>query len=310
MYELRVMSGLHRGATLPLIGDQWMVGAAEEADLVLFDPGIAPRHLRIRLGDQWQLECLEGALRDGDGHAHARLDAPALNTPFAIAGIWLCITSADVAWPSDAAMDEAERRLQASADRQRAASAAPAPARPRRRGRPSWGKRLTTAAVIVTVATTTWGFVNQLPGEPPDTVSVTPSSPAEPALSVADARRRLTRMLEARELDRYVDVAPSAERIVLTGEIPQGQRAVVERMLDRFRQRYHSALAVENRVETYDNTLPFEIRQIVGGKYAQVVLADGRRLYPGDQVQGLTLTSISADNVSFRGENRRYEVKW
>jgi hypothetical protein len=45
MFELRVMSGLHQGAALPLIGDRWVVGAQEDSDLVLYDPGILTQHL-------------------------------------------------------------------------------------------------------------------------------------------------------------------------------------------------------------------------------------------------------------------------
>lgn len=40
LYELRVLTGLHRGAALPLNGEQWSIGSSAGADLALYDPGI------------------------------------------------------------------------------------------------------------------------------------------------------------------------------------------------------------------------------------------------------------------------------
>lgn len=42
MFELRVLSGLHQGAALPLIGEQWLIGADAEHDLALYDPASPP----------------------------------------------------------------------------------------------------------------------------------------------------------------------------------------------------------------------------------------------------------------------------
>src|SRR3546814_6141191 len=73
MFELRVLSGLHRGAALPLVGEQWVVGAAEDADLALYDPRICGRHMGLRqVQGQWLLELLEGTVCDGreSGRGH------------------------------------------------------------------------------------------------------------------------------------------------------------------------------------------------------------------------------------------------
>ena len=45
--ELRILNGLHRGATLPLDGDAAALGSDESNDIVLLDPGIEPRHARV-----------------------------------------------------------------------------------------------------------------------------------------------------------------------------------------------------------------------------------------------------------------------
>ncbi|MFL6608935.1 MAG: FHA domain-containing protein, partial [Pseudomonas sp.] len=72
MFELRVLSGLHRGAALPLVGEQWVVGAAEDADLALYDPGICGRHAAVSLVQgQWLLASLEGVVCNGQGQPWA-----------------------------------------------------------------------------------------------------------------------------------------------------------------------------------------------------------------------------------------------
>ena len=40
MLELRILTGLHRGAALPLDGDAIRIGSAAENDVVLLDPGM------------------------------------------------------------------------------------------------------------------------------------------------------------------------------------------------------------------------------------------------------------------------------
>jgi type III secretion protein D len=54
---------------------------------------------------------------------------------------------------------------------------------------------------------------------------------------------------------------------------------------------------------------PFKITQIVGGPNGHVVLEDGRRLFLGDEVDGLRLVAIDNAKVIFDGQ-RRYEVRW
>jgi len=47
MLELRILNGLHRGATLPLDGDAASLGSGANNDVVLLDPGIAAEHGRL-----------------------------------------------------------------------------------------------------------------------------------------------------------------------------------------------------------------------------------------------------------------------
>ncbi|WP_035341710.1 FHA domain-containing protein, partial [Dickeya sp. DW 0440] len=102
MFELRVLTGLHRGAALPLSGTAWRIGCADEADMVLYDPGIRDQHCLLEQQPQgWLLSSLDGPVSNGEGHA---LTEPLLiqpGTPFAAGGIWLCVVSADTPWQDE-----------------------------------------------------------------------------------------------------------------------------------------------------------------------------------------------------------------
>ena len=69
MLELRVLSGLHRGAALPVEEGVLALGTAATADVVVVDPGIAELHLRIRReGDRCLLMPAEGKVFDALGN--------------------------------------------------------------------------------------------------------------------------------------------------------------------------------------------------------------------------------------------------
>lgn len=296
MFELRVLSGLHRGAALPLVGDEWVVGAAEEADLALYDPGVCTRHVRLQRSDQqWRLEPLDGAVCDAQGQPWALAQTLPVDVPFAVAGIWLCLASADQPWPPEA-LDSA-------------ASATGSALSPKAAARPSWSRRLAIAAAVITVASSAWAFTSQ----PTPPVAASPTPPltrSKVALdSVATVRLQLERMLQERDLATQVRVESQGDRLVLVGELPRQRLAVVERLLQRFNDRYQPSVEVLAQVQEHLTQLPFQIAQIVGGKRGHVVTSDGRRLFLGDQIDGLRLTAIGNDKVTFEGD-QRYEVTW
>ncbi|MDN5510666.1 MAG: FHA domain-containing protein, partial [Pseudomonas sp.] len=99
MFELRVLDGLHQGAALPLFGEQWSLGANADADLLLDDPGIAEHHARLLLLEgRWSVQAEAGLLKNGDGQMLAQIGDLALNTPFMIGPVSLCVCPADHPW--------------------------------------------------------------------------------------------------------------------------------------------------------------------------------------------------------------------
>lgn len=98
-YELRVLSGLHRGASLPVDDQPQSIGGADDADVVLVDPGMAPRHAMLRLAaGGWSLLAVDGAVR---GALH---DAPddqhdlAPGQPARVGHVWVTVVPHGAPW--------------------------------------------------------------------------------------------------------------------------------------------------------------------------------------------------------------------
>jgi type III secretion protein D len=126
--------------------------------------------------------------------------------------------------------------------------------------------------------------------------------------SVDEARRQLNTMLSERLLSD-VNVQQTAEGLALSGNLKAESQLVYQRMLQRFKDRYESPVALIDNVTATSNGLPFTIVQIMSGPHAHLVTADGHRLYVGDELAGLRLTRINDNRIQFDGE-RHYEVNW
>lgn len=99
MYELRVLSGLHRGATLPIDGRPHTIGASEDADVVLVDPGIVEQHASLTLtGSGWSLSSLEGGVLDAQSNRPQTV-IDLMPGEFARVGnVWLTVVTQDAPW--------------------------------------------------------------------------------------------------------------------------------------------------------------------------------------------------------------------
>jgi len=97
--ELRVLSGLHRGASLPVDEQPQLIGGADDADVVLVDPGMAPRHAMLRLeSGGWSLMSVDGPVRGASHDAPEDQHALALGQPARVAHVWLTVVPHGAAW--------------------------------------------------------------------------------------------------------------------------------------------------------------------------------------------------------------------
>ena len=68
MLEIRILNGLHQGASIILDEDRIVLGSSLEADIEVIDPDIQERHCAIEyLADKntWYVQALEGSITIG-----------------------------------------------------------------------------------------------------------------------------------------------------------------------------------------------------------------------------------------------------
>lgn len=309
MHELRVLTGLHRGAALPLSGQQWWIGAAQDADLALYDPGIKDRHCELsKTAQGWQVTALEGQLNDNEGRRCEQLTDLQPGTAFALGHIWLSIVSASMPWPDEA--DEPEQ-----AEEVPPASAPVAAVIPDeesavlpvqgKRPLPLWAKALyLLLSLLLVMMLGSWLLRESIasPSAPP--------APGKPVLSsVERAREVVTSMLLDRGLEKSVALSFNSNSLTLSGNISNEDNQRLERMLGNLNQRYDVRLPIYNRAATISTRLPFNIVQISSGPHANIVTADGQRIFIGDEIDQLRLVAINADSIEFAGRES-IKVKW
>nr|WP_113865248.1 FHA domain-containing protein [Brenneria salicis]NMN91784.1 type III secretion protein D [Brenneria salicis ATCC 15712 = DSM 30166]RBP65851.1 type III secretion protein D [Brenneria salicis ATCC 15712 = DSM 30166]RLM31882.1 EscD/YscD/HrpQ family type III secretion system inner membrane ring protein [Brenneria salicis ATCC 15712 = DSM 30166] len=320
MFELRVLSGLHRGAALPLSGSSWLVGAADDADLVLYDPGIKSYHCQLTMTPSdtaeavWSLCAREGALCNAEGHAVTGIDVLPPGTPFAAGQIWLCVVAADTPWQDDdpaplsaAETEETPEAEPVAAEQSLSADdPVPNPPPPTATRLPLWAKGCyLLLCLLLLVMVGSWQLQESV------AMSSAPS-PQDTRLALGTLPQLnsvLRTMLRERELDEVVKLASSQDRITLTGHLTPDTQKKLERMLVQLHQRYRTALTIDNRTRLRTTQLPFQIVQVTGGARANVVTADGRRFFVGDEIDNLRLVSINENQIEFNGK-QQIKVNW
>ncbi|MGF6109282.1 type III secretion protein D [Pseudomonas frederiksbergensis] len=314
MFELRVLSGLHQGAALPLIGEQWLIGADAEHDLALYDPGVAALHCRLtRTEDGWQLKAEDSLINDEEGHARTLTELTP-NQTFALGNVWLCLSAAEQDWPlvpvaaqSENAQDSAEQ----------------SPPLVNVSGRSTRFDRIgaVIVGVLVGIMGSAWGL-SRSASQPSEAISAPVAAIAAPAPSKTNAaspskvklasrdavRRQLNALLSDRLLTD-VSVEDSGEGLALKGGLKDDALLVYQRMLQRFNERYELPVPLLDEVATAGAGLPFVIVQIISGTNAHLVTSEGQRLYIGDVLNGLRLSRIDEQRIEFDGD-RHVEVRW
>ena len=309
MYELRVLTGLHRGAALPLIGQQWNLGNDDNADLALFDPGIRPKHCRlIQLENGWGLESEQGKITDNEGHKVDKIDLLSVNASFALSGIWMSIVDANTPWQQ---YEEDELITQNIED---ASNSPKKTAKSPKRTKSLINFTLGFLSAGAIVATSTWASLNTSSFDKPQaTKKQEETKPAEqllPNLSTEpEVISQLRTMLQARELDSLVQVKSSNNQIVINGAIDDSDRDRLTRMLKRFNKQFYTSIKITNQTSELPVNLPFKIVQITSGSMGSVVTNTGKRLFVGDELNGMRLMSVSENKIIFKGK-QDYEVNW
>lgn len=236
----------------------------------------------------WTVQAQEGLLQDEAGTVRAQITDLAPGRAFAIGGIRLCVADTQSAW-----LDEP-------------ADAVAQPGAPVTAGSKSKWLAPGILVLVPILMALAWQPMGTAPALAPQP---SPASNKRQLVTTAQVHQQLLKMLIERDLGNTVRLQVAADRITLGGEVGQDSLALVSRMLERFEVQFETPVAIINQVQQASTVLPFRIVQIIGGPKAHVVLADGRRLFFGDEVQGLRLTAIDNRRVLFEGR-QRHEVNW
>lgn len=99
MLELRILSGLHRGAALPLDEDTIVIGSDESSSVVLLDPGIAPAHASLRkTSGGWALSSLDGDVLASDTNEPIQSLDLQPGEFGRIGRVWVTLADSDARW--------------------------------------------------------------------------------------------------------------------------------------------------------------------------------------------------------------------
>lgn len=303
LFELRVLNGLHQGAALPLIGDQWAIGADDALDLALHDAGIERLHCQLqRNGDQWCIDAAEGRPVDIEGHPLAELQP---NAQFALGSVWLYLAAAEAPWPnfpvSSAAITENSTQ---PAEQPSSYTGSP-------RGTLCGRGVCITVGVLLGVVGSAWSLNGTtLTPSVKKAEEAAPAQVQDPRTPVdAQAAARLLKTMLSERMLTAVSLEHTADGLALSGTLKDESMLVYERMLQSFHKDHRVDFNLDNRVINGNRGLPFAITQIIGGTHGHLVMADGRRMYIGDRIDGLRLVQIDNGRIRFDGA-QRLEVSW
>src|SRR5476649_853267 len=230
MFELRVLTGRHLGAALPLCGDRWVIGRSGESDLQLTDDDVAPCHgWLLSVDDGWRLEAREGTWRDASGVVIGAPGALPVDTPFAAGGVWLCISDAATPW-GNVAIPTVSLATTSSAP---GAVGVPLSTETRAHGWPK-SLQITVLSLMVLLSITVVSWILQ-----PSMAQISTQEPQRPYLStLQELRPALLAMLRDCGLTPAVRIDMDKNKLILYGSLNKEQQALLARMLLRFRAHY------------------------------------------------------------------------
>jgi len=295
--ELRILSGLHAGAALPIGQEPVQLGSAEDCDVILLDPDILPHHLLLRReGTAWLAEPAAGApLHDRRGAAVPGGAPLQPAHPLRAGRVWLVLCAASAPWQADELPDALP-----TPDKAPPAGDAPAPRRRR-----LWPLLLAGVPLLLVA------FALACLAKPDRPA---PPAPALPALAPgpADAETvggEAARILRERGLQRVVEIVYETGHVALAGDLDDDEARRLDSAVAALHRRFGNTLVVDVKTTTLSRRLPFQVREVVTGVAPHITLADGTRVYEGGTVGGYRLRAILPGRLQFDGK-RQLELPW
>jgi type III secretion protein D len=311
--ELRILSGLHRGAVMEVDEDVGAItiGASPEADVdvLLADPGVAKVHCRLSpKGGRWHIEPVGGSsVVDRKGHPVKESVVIGRGQRFRLGKVWIGFFDANDPW------DDAEPAAESAAE--------PKKQRARKQGYPR-AKTSIIAAVLVAMAIPAAWFVSTAWGRAARSASAGPSAASEPGgamvtetIATPRAAQRtvvppaalaeeFTRALAERELRDRLELNLQPGHWEIRGSLDADEQQRFERLLMRFNETRKPTFPIKVTLVSPSEMLPFKVVEVITGKGASIVTDDGERMQVGDSHMGWRLSAVESGRVVFVGKQR------
>lgn len=335
--ELRVLSGLQAGAALS-IEDLLIVGAGDDADLLLLDEGVAATHLRIRRSEGGEL-ALEAAGENvlGPGRRPVEIGGSVVIEPgdaFQAGPVWLAVRLAGDPWEAwtppavapTSARDEMSVDVEPAADHddgtamESIGSDAGWAADPADRREVSDEKLRPSRWLSLSIVLA--GLLSTIVGVAALMSQIDHTSPTQSTATRATALDAIVETVHRMLAGRAVEAAPrppppaeptrkgsdngSADQAV-SAEEPSSEAESVNDIAHALPISHDRLVVRSPNGDTV--VLPFDVREVLFGSRSYVVLTDGRRLSPGDTVESWRLTDIRPGTLVFEGP-RKVLVPW
>ncbi|WP_196788185.1 FHA domain-containing protein [Burkholderia cepacia] len=326
LLELRVLSGLHKGACLPLDEHAILIGSSEDADIVLLDTGVALQHVLIETQplNRWILRAVESAIVDVKGHEVETIevahDEPA-RARLHGTDVWLAVEPPETPWTTvDLLAEDGHAHgdpAQKDADSTAPSTALPGSgkfyvANPVRSA--SWLRlaiSLGVALAVVLGMAAVWR-VDWAPSKSQERLIVGTSKTVASSSSEQNAERAiaaLKELLRDRNLEQQVQYRFQDGRLWLDAVLDNYQLSRFEPIVAILKVHFSPGLQIETRVLSIEQSLPFRVVQVVAGPIPEVLTEDGHRLFLGDSIDGYALVAVKTDAIIFEGK-RHVELPW
>lgn len=284
---LSVTQGLHQGGRISLDGTQYTFGSTPDADFILNDPGVEPRHLVLRLADgKVAVEAVGGEVRVEDPQGRA------------------IIVPLGSGYRGQLPLRIALGEAQLSLEHEQPARAAAAIAQPQHASAFTRTHVALALGLMLICA-----FAYAMRGEPPKPLaaSVTPVPRAPQLPSLAQAHQWLGQQLLANGLEG-VRLSEAGGQLVAEGRLDLTQKARWLAVRQDYDQRYGQQVMLHSMVTAQADVARPRVRfqAVWFGNNPYVISESGKRLYPGAALaDGWMLERIDSDQVILaRGEER------
>jgi type III secretion protein D len=318
--ELRMLSGLHRGAVLELDEEELLFGASDQADVLVADSGVAARHLSLRKdADGYLLVPEQGVVLTEDNSPVTEAARLAPGMRFSIGEVWIGFYGRGDPWQGPPAPAE---RTSAAATEPAAAPEETAGAGQPQRPSPRWRKRsgiwfaaapLFISPLLIWLVATAHASFNAEPPRPVQapaaTAATSVAAPAAAQATLETLAAEFKRQLSERDLLDRVDLSLAENRWEVRGTLDADEEARLMRLVNKFSMAHKPPFPIDVMMVPLRDMLPFRIIEVTTGKYGNVVTDSGERVFVGDTLEGYRLVSVAPSKIVFNGK-RRIELPW